>query len=225
MNDGQDRPRITPLADGPLRYERRVGDSEPGGIEDARGESPECEYDVLLCRCGGSERKPFCDFTHARIGFESRKRTSGRLDRRNDYEGEEATIHDNRQLCAHVEFCVEELPTVFDRDADPWIDPDGAPAERVAEQTKRCPSGALSVTIAGVERRDFERDPMVRAQPNGPYFVEGGIELVDELFGEGASPEHYTLCRCGASRNKPFCDGKHWTTEFTDPDPDEETPA
>jgi CDGSH-type Zn-finger protein len=210
-------PRIVPLVDGPLRYERSVDGGPRGDLVDARGERPDGEDEVLLCRCGRSSNKPFCDFTHARVGFTSEKRTSGRLDRCLDYEGAEVTVHDNRQLCAHVEFCVEELPDVFDRSDRPWIDPDGAKPDRVAEQTKRCPSGALSVTIDGVRRRDFDRPPAVSAQPDGPYFVEGWIEVADEPRGDGASEEHCTLCRCGASRNKPFCDGKHWRTDFKDP--------
>jgi CDGSH-type Zn-finger protein len=52
---------------------------------------------------------------------------------------------------------------------------------------------------------------------NGPYQITGGIELTDVKQGAGASPEHYTLCRCGASNNKPFCDGSHWDLGFRDP--------
>jgi len=51
---------------------------------------------------------------------------------------------------------------------------------------------------------------------DGPYAITGGIELVDQLPGEGASTEHYTLCRCGGSKNKPFCDGTHWHIGFKD---------
>ncbi len=54
------------------------------------------------------------------------------------------------------------------------------------------------------------------ATRNGPYAVTGGIPLVGVEFGEGATQEHYTLCRCGASRNKPFCDGSHWKAGFSD---------
>jgi CDGSH-type Zn-finger protein len=217
-------PRITPLADGPLRYERRVDDGPVGGLHDASGCAIEGDETVLLCRCGHSATKPVCDFTHSRVGFDSSRRTSGRLDRRVDYQGEEVTIHDNRQVCAHVEFCVEDLPDVFDRESAPWIDPDGASSEEIAELVKRCPSGALSVTIGDRERRDHDRPPKVSAQSDGPYFVEGWVEVEDSPRGEGVSEEHCTLCRCGASRNKPFCDGKHWRTDFHDPDGGERDP-
>jgi CDGSH-type Zn-finger protein len=57
--------------------------------------------------------------------------------------------------------------------------------------------------------------PTITVSKNGPYRVKGNIKL-DAEFLEGASKEHYTLCRCGGSKNKPFCDGTHWYNSFTD---------
>ena len=57
---------------------------------------------------------------------------------------------------------------------------------------------------------------MIMVSKDGPYRITGGIELKDESMGEGASREHYTLCRCGGSKNKPFCDGTHWYIKFKD---------
>ncbi len=82
---------------------------------------------------------------------------------------------------------------------------------------RKCPSGALSYAIDGVEAKDVERPSKVVVTDNGPYAVSGAIELMGVEFGDGASKEHYTLCRCGASKNKPFCDGSHWSVEFRDP--------
>ena len=67
-----------------------------------------------------------------------------------------------------------------------------------------------------MEHRDRDAAPSITATRNGPYAVTGGIELIGVTFGDGASQEHYTLCRCGASKNKPFCDGSHWAVNFTD---------
>ena len=64
--------------------------------------------------------------------------------------------------------------------------------------------------------RDQDRAPMVTVTKDGPYAITGGIELADQPRGEGASTEHYTLCRCGGSKNKPFCDGTHWQSGFKD---------
>jgi CDGSH-type Zn-finger protein len=57
---------------------------------------------------------------------------------------------------------------------------------------------------------------MITVTKNGPYAVVGGIESMGQIRGEGASTEHYTLCRCGGSKNKPFCSGRHWDIEFQD---------
>jgi hypothetical protein len=80
----------------------------------------------------------------------------------------------------------------------------------------KCPSGALSYSIENIEYRDQEREPMVTVTDDGPYAITGAIELIGVTFGDGASKEHYTLCRCGASKNKPFCDGSHWSVGFRD---------
>ena len=66
------------------------------------------------------------------------------------------------------------------------------------------------------EHRDQDRPPMVTVTKDGPYVVTGAIELFDQARGEGASSEHYALCRCGGSKNKPFCDGTHWHIGFSD---------
>ena len=57
-------------------------------------------------------------------------------------------------------------------------------------------------------------EPRILVAPGGPYAVKGAVELVDQTWGEGASRDCYDLCRCGQSKNKPFCDGAHWDTKF-----------
>ena len=106
----------------------------------------------------------------------------------------------------------------------------------IIRAVRDCPSGALSYAVDGVEARgqvDFagERERSVEVSKDGPYRVTGGIPLVagsgdDEPRNDGASREHYALCRCGQSQNKPFCSGMHWYVDFTDPVPDpERTPT
>jgi hypothetical protein len=101
---------------------------------------------------------------------------------------------------------------------EPWIDPDGAEIREIVATIEKCPSGALSYVIDGVEAKPPERAPLVTVTDNGPYAITGGIELMGVKFGQGASTEHYTLCRCGQSKNKPFCDGSHWEAGFRDPE-------
>jgi uncharacterized Fe-S cluster protein YjdI len=141
-------------------------------------------------------------------------------DKRRDYRGKEITIHDNRKICSHAAECVNNLPSVFKLGSRPWINADGSKIQDIINTVRKCPSGALSYSIDGVEYRDPEeqRNPTVTVLKNGPYHITGGFELISENieFGDGASKEHYTLCRCGASENKPFCDGTHRSINFKD---------
>jgi CDGSH-type Zn-finger protein len=170
-----------------------------------------------LCRCGGSKKKPFCDGTHRTNGFSDGKLADPSLNRRESYAGKRITIHDNRALCAHAGACTDTLAQVFRMRQEPWIDPDAAAVDEIVAVIRKCPSGALSYSIDGAEAREPERPPMITVTKDGPYAVTGGVELEQVAFGDGASREHYTLCRCGGSKNKPFCDGTHWSLGFKDP--------
>ena len=174
---------------------------------------------AALCRCGGSAKKPFCDGTHRRNGFQDANLADPAKNRRTAYAGKSITILDNRAICAHAGFCSDGLKQVFKEEGDPWIDPDGASAAQVIATIEKCPSGALSYAIGGKESRDRPGPPCITVTKDGPYAVTGGVELAGVAFGDGASKEHYTLCRCGASKNKPFCDGSHWDAGFKDPGP------
>jgi CDGSH-type Zn-finger protein len=183
----------------------------------ASGEACATVRVVGLCRCGGSKNKPFCDGTHSAIGFKDTKTADPGKDRRESYAGRRVTILDNRSICSHSGVCTDGLKSVFRIHEEPWIDADGAAVEEIVATIRKCPSGALSYAIDGVEAGPPQRPPAVTVTDNGPYAVTGGVELMGVKFGEGASTEHYTLCRCGASKNKPFCDGSHWDAGFRDP--------
>jgi CDGSH-type Zn-finger protein len=209
ISEKKSKPSITPTPDGPYLV---------NGLENVSNQKGpiETKPTMALCRCGGSGNKPFCDGTHAKIGFSSAK-LGGRVEnKRDDYEGEKITVHDNRGICAHSGRCTDGLPSVFRLKKEPFIDPKGATSDEIIETVLKCPSGALSYSVDGVERRDREGEPIVFVSPNGPYVISGGPDLLDTTRGDGASTEHFTLCRCGGSKNKPFCDGTHWYNEFTD---------
>jgi CDGSH-type Zn-finger protein len=203
------KPKIIPRPNGPLRVE---------GLSDLtcrKGPIP-CQPAMSLCRCGGSANKPFCDGTHRSNGFASTRHESRVADRRVTYRGREIDIHDNRGLCAHAGHCTDGLPAVFRMKQEPWIAPDGADREAIAATIRKCPSGALSYSVGGVEHRERGGKPSIYVSPDGPYVVTGGPELHETAMGEGAPAGHYTLCRCGGSKNKPFCDGTHWQIGFKD---------
>jgi CDGSH-type Zn-finger protein len=169
---------------------------------------------MALCRCGGSKNKPFCDGTHKTNGFSSAKLEGRVEDKRDDYKEGDLTVHDNRGICAHAGRCTDGLPAVFRLKTEPWIAPGEAGADEIISVVKQCPSGALSYSSGSEEHRDRDGDPTIFVAPKGPYVVSGGPELKDTARGEGASTEHFTMCRCGGSKNKPFCDGTHWYREF-----------
>lgn len=204
-------PKITCAPNGPYLV------AEAPALRRASGEVLPAAQSFALCRCGGSKKKPFCDGTHRTNGFSDENWADPAKDKRRTYVGKGVTIYDNRAICAHAAFCTDELASVFRHRETPWIAPDAAAVDKIVETIGKCPSGALSYALDGVEAEPPKRAPMVTVTENGPYAVTGGIELAGVKFGEGASPEHYTLCRCGASKNKPFCDGSHWEAGFKDP--------
>lgn len=226
------KPRIIPLSNGPYYL---INDPNPKvvyNLQDFKGEPLSTTVGIALCRCGESKNKPFCDGTHIVVGFSSAnkiweenendddtKKTAIK-DKRQDYLGKKIIIHDNRKICSHAAECVKNLPSVFRLGSKPWINSDGSNLNDIIDTIRKCPSGALSYSIDGVEYRDPEeqRNPTITVSKNGPYHITGGVELIGEniQFGEGASIEHYTLCRCGASENKPFCDGEHRKINFND---------
>lgn len=128
------------------------------------------------------------------------------------------TIYDDRKRCAHAGLCTDGLPEVFKLGQEPWIEPKGAAGAAVAEVVPRCPSGALAYALpADTDLQEEAAEPGVSAVPNGPYRVAGAVPVI---AADGIPYEvraRQTLCRCGQSKNKPFCDGSHWHAGFRDP--------
>jgi CDGSH-type Zn-finger protein len=177
-----------------------------------------CKEAMGLCRCGQSANKPYCDGTHKKIEFSSENELDAGKDRLDTYQGKEITIHDNRSICAHAGYCTEGLPAVFRQHQEPFVDPGGASYGDIIDIINRCPSGALSYTIEDETETHIINDASIVIAPNGPYLVTGKAVLLDTVKAKGASETHCTLCRCGASKNKPYCDGSHWEIGFTDDD-------
>jgi CDGSH-type Zn-finger protein len=210
-------PKIAALPNGPYYLFANMETTPVAHLQRSSGAPCTTARGVALCRCGGSKNKPFCDGTHSAIGFSSANTADASKNRRDAYAGKRITIFDNRAICAHAGICTDELKSVFRYGSEPWIDADGAAVQQIVDTIRKCPSGALSYAIEGVEGASPKREEMVTVTDNGPYTITGGVELMNVAFGDGASKEHYTLCRCGASKNKPFCDGSHWAVGFRDP--------
>jgi len=192
------------------------------------GEELQVPPQLALCRCGGSARKPSCDGSCASNGFSDAKDPNRVPDRRDTYPGQQVTIFDNRGLCQHSGFCTDRLPAVFRAGQEPFVAPGGR-MDEIIMAVRDCPSGALSFGFGGSEARTQTdwgdtRKPTVEITRDGPYRITGGIELTDAdgkpmPRNAGASLEHYALCRCGHSQNKPYCSGMHWYVGFRDPQP------
>jgi len=167
-----------------------------------------------LCRCGGSGHKPFCDGSHLRNGFQGAETASRRphAERAKVFDGPAMWLTDDESLCAFARFC--------DPNGQVWTqvvrtdDPETRAA--FVRQVNDCPSGRLVAwdkeTGAPVEETlapsiGLVEDPLKGC--SGPLALRGGITLVSADGGEYEARNRVTLCRCGRSGNKPFCDGSH----------------
>jgi CDGSH-type Zn-finger protein/uncharacterized Fe-S cluster protein YjdI len=126
-------------------------------------------------------------------------------------QGEKLELRFEAARCIHARFCVTGAPQVFLANVQgPWIHPDAMPVERLVDIAHACPSGAIQY-----RRKDGEPDEapppvnLVSVREAGPYAIRGALTLRGRRIGMRA-----TLCRCGASKNKPFCDGSHHDIHF-----------
>lgn len=137
--------------------------------------------------------------------------------RAREYEADGIVVEYDAARCIHAARCVGGLPSVFDAEARPWIRPGEASPEAVAEVVRSCPTGALRYrrTDGGAAEQPAEQNS-VHVVADGPLHLRGRLRL--ELpDGEQVDETRVALCRCGASRNKPFCDNSHVDKGFSDP--------
>jgi CDGSH-type Zn-finger protein len=203
-----------------------IGTDREGGSHDWKeGEAFPAQDSYALCRCGHSANKPFCDSTHKKIGFDGTETASREPYRAQAQvlEGPALALTDAEALCAFARFC--------DPNGQVWNQVERTDDAHVRtlfiRQVNDCPSGrlvawdrstgkpiehALPVSIGVVE------DPAEGV--SGPLWLRGGIPVI---AADGQTYEvrnRVTLCRCGASANKPFCDGSHARIKFRDKDVD-----
>lgn len=205
----------------PLHVESIDADAQGDSIawKETRTFEPREKY--ALCRCGESHTKPYCDGTHAKVGFDGTETASKApfeaLSER--LEGPTLVLHDAESLCAFARFC--------DVAGSVWKlvgESDDRQSRILAiREAERCPSGRLVMHDA---RSGTAFEPVLEKsigliedpvkECSGPIWVRGGIDVVAEDGTVYPSRNRQTLCRCGQSQNKPFCDGTHAESRFAD---------
>ncbi len=172
---------------------------------------------VWLCRCGHSENKPFCDGHHKQVGFDGTEAapTSTHQERAKVLgvpAGVDVVVRDDVAICEHAGFCVAGDTNVWKlaKQAD-----DASARSRMEGMIDHCPSGRLSREAAGA---DGEPDLPVAmgVVDNGPLAVTGRVGITRSDKQPLEPRNRVTLCRCGASKIKPLCDGSHAKVGFTD---------
>ena len=131
------------------------------------------------------------------------------------YSGEEIEVSYDVLRCTHARECVERLPEVFDPDERPWIDPDNADVDDLAEVIMQCSTGALQFERSdGGPSEPVPEDNTVTVVPDGPLHLRGDVEITNPDGEMVLEDTRVALCRCGASQNKPLCDNSHVDIDF-----------
>lgn len=207
-------PTICVTEDGPYRVEGPVAICGIDGEQLREGEIS------FLCRCGGSRSKPFCDATHGLKAFDGTETADfdSASQRSDTYQADSLTVYDDRSRCAHFGQCTDRLAAVFRAGDEPFVAPGNASAAEISEVIRGCPSGALSFASLA-DPTPVQHAASITPIADGPYRVRGPVQLIAANGDRYELRERQTLCRCGQSGNKPFCDGSHWYAGFRDPQP------
>jgi CDGSH-type Zn-finger protein len=201
-----------------LRRSRQVMSEQDEPLTWETYERIESRPVVALCRCGASESKPFCDGTHARIGFVGTETAPVDTydERAKTFEGTHIVMRDDRGICEHAGFCGNHVTNVWEMMEGSATD-DTIVRAQVMSMIENCPSGALTFRL---EPNGDDVEPELVAGigvvEDGPLYVTGSLP-VERSDGEPfESRNRVTLCRCGASGSKPLCDGSHASSGFRD---------
>jgi CDGSH-type Zn-finger protein len=213
------------LVSGGLPLDKQIIATDKDGRPEAwkKGDSYPAFEKYSLCRCGQSKGKPYCDGTHARIGFIGTETASRRKyeEQANTISGPKLDLKDAVELCALGRFC-ERAGGVWalTRHSD-------KPESRKAaiQEACDCPSGRLLAidkkSGKGIEPR-FKPSISLVEDPgtgtSGPIWVKGGVPIESQDGKKYETRNRVALCRCGNSGNKPFCNGSHIQAKFRDGD-------
>lgn len=142
-----------------------------------------------------------------------------------DYTNGEITVFWRPAKCIHATTCYKELIDVFNPRKRPWVNMEGAPTKRIIEVVEKCPTQALYWRY----NKDLSADPAYQPKPkeetetfteikvmkDGPLLLKGSFRVLNPDGSELKTMRLTSLCRCGSSRNMPFCDGNHRITGFS----------
>ncbi|MBT8324845.1 MAG: hypothetical protein HKP45_00625 [Winogradskyella sp.] len=137
------------------------------------------------------------------------------MGKQKEYTNDEVTIVWEADKCIHSGICVKGLPKVFKPNERPWIAIDAASTDKLVEQVKQCPSGALSFYMNDDNNKSAEQlETKVEVLENGPLLVYGTLKVTHKDGKEETKNKTTAFCRCGLSNNKPYCDGTHVSENF-----------
>jgi len=220
MTDGVG-PRIRVMKDGPylvdgalpLAKQTIVVDELGESVAWQEGETLPARHSCALCRCGESSAKPYCDGSHRSVGFDGTETAahSTYAEASMRIEGPELVLLDELDLCAQARFCAAK-GKIWRRIA---VDDDES-RQVVIEQSNLCPSGRYTVVDRAtglVHEPALEPSLGLVEDPHeglsGPVWVRGRIPVISADGTPYEVRNRVTLCRCGGSKNKPFCDSTH----------------
>lgn len=229
MNDPRDQ-KIVVSKDGPyvvsgsvpLAIQVITPNEEGLSWDWTEGASFSTQATYKLCRCGRSKSKPFCDGTHSKIGFDGTE-TASRVPiarQSETIDGPTLTLSDAEELCAFARFCDVggKIWSLIEATDDPET------RKLVIREAMHCPAGRLVLhdkrTHKAIEDPllppsiGLVEDPALGC--SGPLWVRGGITIESADGMRYETRDRVTLCRCGASANKPFCNGSHASIKFHD---------
>jgi CDGSH-type Zn-finger protein len=220
--------KITILKHGPYLVEGAVPLDEKVMISEGhhrvyqQGRTFNTEESYALCRCGQSENPPFCDGSHVDAGFDGTETadTTSFNERVELFEGPTLDLFDDNR-CAFARFCHQDdgdVWTLTEESDDPKL------RKEAIQASTDCPAGRLVHHDKENNYQEIEpelepsisilQDP--ERQVSAPLYVKGGIPLVSAEGFTYEQRNRYALCRCGASRNKPFCDASHVSAGYVD---------
>lgn len=176
---------------------------------------------VALCRCGHSANKPYCDGAHTHVDWDPELTAERKplLEEAEVYDGPQLQLTDNPKFCVHARFCMAKgtVWNLIEKSDQPDTE------QLTKRETFLCPSGRLKLadkTTGDFLEPDLSPSIAIIEDPqmncSGPIWVKGGIPIEDSECNPYEIRNRVTLCRCGASHNKPYCDGTHMQAGFQD---------